>query len=209
LYKIPVPEFVLTKTNDEAVEQAKKMGYPIVLKIVSPDIIHKTEAGGVIVGLEDERSVRTSYNQILDNAKRYKPNATITGVLVQKMAPQATEVIIGAIKDPQFGQTVMFGIGGIFVEIMKDVAFRVAPITKTDAMQMIHEIKAYPILKGCRNLPPADEEAITETLLRVSDLSMDFPEISEIDLNPTIVYANGVSVVDARIILDKKKQQTQ
>jgi len=199
----------LTKTSDEAVEHANNMGYPVVLKIVSPDIIHKTEAGGVIVGLEDAGSVRTGFNRILDNARRYKPNASITGVLVQKMAPQAIEVIIGAIKDPQFGQTVMFGIGGIFVEIMKDVAFRVAPITKTDAMQMIHEIKAYPMLKGYRNLPLADEEAIAETLLRVSELSMDFPEISEIDLNPTMVYAKGVSVVDARIILERKKQETQ
>lgn len=199
----------MTKTSDEAVEHANNMGYPVVLKIVSPDIIHKTEAGGVIVGLEDAGSVRTGFNRILDNARRYKPNASITGVLVQKMAPQAIEVIIGAIKDPQFGQTVMFGIGGIFVEIMKDVAFRVAPITKTDAMQMIHEIKAYPMLKGYRNLPPADEEAIAETLLRVSELSMDFPEISEIDLNPTMVYAKGVSVVDARIILERKKQETQ
>lgn len=199
----------MTKTSDEAVEHANSMGYPVVLKIVSPDIIHKTEAGGVIVGLEDAGSVRTGFNRILDNARRYKPNASITGVLVQKMAPQAIEVIIGAIKDPQFGQTVMFGIGGIFVEIMKDVAFRVAPITKTDAMQMIHEIKAYPMLKGYRNLPPADEEAIAETLLRVSELSMDFPEISEIDLNPTMVYAKGVSVVDARIILERKKQETQ
>jgi acyl-CoA synthetase (NDP forming) len=119
------------------------------------------------------------------------------------MAPQGTEVIVGATKDPQFGQTVMFGIGGIFVEILKDVTFRVAPITKIDAVQMIHEIKAYPLLKGYRNLPPADEQVIADTLQKVSALVMDFPEISEVDLNPTMVYAKGASVVDARIILEK------
>jgi len=201
--RIPVPEFALVNTVDEAVKNADRVGYPVVLKIVSPDIIHKTEAGGVLVGLEDSKSVESGFGRILDNAKRYKPNAKIVGVLVQKMAPQATEVIVGAIKDPQFGQTVMFGVGGIFVEIMKDVTFRVAPITKTDAMQMIHEIKAYPILKGYRNLPPADEGAIVDTLMRVSDLAMDFPVISEIDLNPVMVYEKGASVVDARIILEK------
>ncbi len=207
-YKISVPEFIVASTAEEAVEHARRIGFPIVLKIVSPDIVHKTEASGVLVGLNESESVKKGFDQILENAKRHRPDARIVGVLVQKMAPQATEVIIGAIKDPQFGQTVMFGIGGIFVEIMKDVTFRVAPITRTDAIEMIHEIKAYPILKGYRNLPPADEEAIAETLLRVSDLAMDFPEISEIDLNPTMVYTKGASVVDARIILEKKQQDT-
>ncbi len=202
-YEIPVPEFLIAKSASEAMQHANRVGYPTVLKIVSPDILHKTEAGGVLVGLQDSESVRTGYDRILDNARRYKPDAKVAGVLVQRMAPQGTEVIIGAIKDPQFGQTVMFGLGGIFVEIMKDVTFRVAPITETDARQMIHEIKAYPVLKGYRNLPPADEQTIVETLLRVSDLVMDFPEISEVDLNPTMVYAKGASVVDARIILDK------
>jgi acyl-CoA synthetase (NDP forming) len=202
-YGIPVPEFVVARTAGEAVKSADKFGYPVVLKIVSPDIIHKTEAGGVLVGLKDSESVESGFGQILENAKRFKPGAEIAGVLVQKMAPQGTEVIVGATKDPQFGQTVMFGIGGIFVEILKDVTFRVAPITKIDAVQMIHEIKAYPLLKGYRNLPPADEQVIADTLQKVSALVMDFPEISEVDLNPTMVYAKGASVVDARIILEK------
>ena len=206
-FGIPVPGFALAKTADEAVEHANRLGYPIVLKIISPDIVHKTEAGGVLVGLQDSENIRTGFSRIMDNAKRYRVDARIVGMLVQKMAPQATEVIIGGIKDPQFGQTVMFGLGGIFVEIMKDVTFRVAPITRADAMQMIHEIKAYPILKGYRNQPPADEEAIAQTLLNVSNLAMEFPEISEIDLNPTMVYPKGASVVDARIILGKEKSE--
>ncbi len=206
-FGIPVPEFALAKTSDEALEHANRLGYPIVLKIVSPDIIHKTEAGGVLVDLKDSENVRTGFRRIMDNVKRCKADARITGILVQKMAPQATETIVGAIKDPQFGQTVMFGLGGIFVEIMKDVTFRVAPITRIDALQMIHELKAYPILKGYRNQPPADEEAIVQILLNVSNLAMEFPEISEIDLNPTIVYSKGASVVDARVILGKEKNE--
>ena len=151
--------------------------------------------------------IKNGYDRSMDNARRYKPDARIVGILVQRMAPQGIETIIGAVKDPQFGQTVMFGVGGIFVEVMKDVTFRVAPITKTDAFQMIHEIKAYPLLKGYRNLPPADEEVISEILLKVSNLTVDFQEISEIDLNPTMVYTQGASVVDARIILENEQSK--
>jgi acyl-CoA synthetase (NDP forming) len=202
-YGIPVPEFALARTTDEAVRHAGNFGYPIVLKIVSPDVLHKSEAGGVLVGIHDPEEVETGYNQIVSNVKRYNPHARISGVLVQRMAPQATEAIIGATKDAQFGQTVMFGLGGIFVEVLKDVVFRVAPITKSMAIQMIREIRAYPLLRGYRSISQADEEAIAEILVRLSSLVMDFPEISEVDLNPTMVYAKGSSVVDARIILER------
>ncbi len=136
-YGIPVTKFNLAKNEKEAAAQADQIGYPIVLKIVSPDIIHKSDAGGVIVNLKNAADVASGYKKIIENAKKYKADAKIVGVLVQEMAPQSTEVIVGAIKDPQFGQTVMFGLGGIFVELLKDVNFRVAPITAEDAKEMI------------------------------------------------------------------------
>jgi acetyl-CoA synthetase (ADP-forming) len=138
----------------------------------------------------------------MENAKRYKPDARIIGILVQEMAPQSTEVIVGAIKDPQFGQTVMFGLGGIFVEVLKDVNFRIAPLTLEDAKEMITQLKAYPLLKGVRNTPPADIDALVEILCRTSKLVMDHPEIKELDLNPIMAYQNGAKTVDARIILE-------
>jgi len=173
-----------------------------VLKIVSPDIIHKSDAGGVLLNLKNPVDVASGYSRIIENAKKYKADAKIVGVLVQEMAPQATEVIVGAIKDPQFGQTVMFGLGGIFVEILKDVNFRVAPITTEDAREMITQLKAYPLLKGYRNTPPVDIDALVEILCRTSRLVMDNPEIKELDLNPVMAYSNGAKVVDARIILE-------
>ena len=202
-YGITTPEFDVASNAEEAVNSAKKIGYPVVMKIVSQDILHKTDAGGVKVGLESEAEVKSGFEEILQNAKKYKKDAKIAGVLVQKMAPSSTEVIVGALKDPQFGQTLMFGIGGIFVEVLKDVTFRIAPIVEKDAKEMIKEIKAYPILKGYRNTPPADEGAIVKILLNVSKLIMAHPEINQMDLNPIMVYENGASVVDARIILEK------
>jgi len=202
-YGITTPEFDVASNAENAVESAKKIGYPVVMKIVSQDILRKTDAGGVKVGLENDAEVKSGFEEILQNAKKYKKDANIIGVLVQKMAPSSTEVIIGALKDPQFGQTLMFGIGGIFVEVLKDVTFRIAPIVEKDAKEMIGEIKAYPILKGYRNTPPADEGAIVNILLNVSKLIMEHPEINQMDLNPIMVYENGASVVDARIILEK------
>ena len=201
-YQIPVTKFKLAANEAEAVEFAGQIGFPVVLKIVSPDIIHKSEAGGVIVNLKNSAEVKSAYGKILENAKKYKPNAKIAGILVQEMAPQSTEVIVGAIKDPQFGQTLMFGLGGIFVELLKDVTFRIAPITREDAHEMITKVKAYPLLTGYRNTPPADIDAITNALLNTSKLVMDHPEIKELDLNPIITYEKGAKTVDARIILE-------
>jgi acetyl-CoA synthetase (ADP-forming) len=201
-YAIPVTKFKLAKNEREAAEFAEELGFPVVLKIVSPDIIHKSDAGGVIVNLKSNVEVQDAYRKILENAKKYKATAKIAGVLVQEMAPQSTEVIIGAIKDPQFGQTLMFGLGGIFVELLKDVTFRVAPITREDAHEMVTEVKAYPLLKGYRNTPPADIDAIINILLSTSKLIMDYPEIKELDLNPIMAYADGAKTVDARIILE-------
>jgi acyl-CoA synthetase (NDP forming) len=201
-YSIPVTKFNLAKNEKEAAFQADQIGYPIVLKIVSPDIIHKSEAGGVIVNLKTPAEVAGGFKKIVENVKKYKSDATIVGVLVQEMAPQSTEVIVGAIKDPQFGQTVMFGLGGIFVELLKDVNFRVAPITADDAKDMITQLKAYPLLNGYRNTPPADIDALVNILCAVSRLVMDNPEIKELDLNPVMAYPKGAKTVDARIILE-------
>lgn len=201
-YAIPVTTFNLAKNEREVAEFAEEIGFPVVLKIVSPDIIHKSDVGGVMVNLKGIVEVQNAYRKILENVEKHNAAAKITGVLVQEMAPQSTEVIVGAIKDPQFGQTLMFGLGGIFVELLKDTTFRVAPITREDAQEMITEVKAYPLLKGYRNTPPADIDAIVNILLNTSRLVMDNPEIKELDLNPIMAYAKGAKTVDARIILE-------
>jgi len=203
-YNIPVTKFMLAKTSKESVEVAQQIGFPVVLKIVSSDIIHKSDSGGVMLNLKSESDVKNAFKEIIENVKRYDRNARILGVLVQEMALPSTEVIVGAIKDPQFGQTLMFGLGGIFVEILKDVTFRVAPITKEEAYEMISEVKAYPLLKGYRNIPPADIDSLAMLLVNTSKLIIDHQEIKELDLNPVIIYKKGVKVVDARIILEKK-----
>jgi len=199
---IPVTNFKVAENEAEAAKFAEEIGYPVVLKIVSPDIVHKSDVGGVVIGLKDAQEVRNAYKQILKNVKKHKANAKIVGILVQEMAPSSTEVIVGAIKDPQFGPALMFGLGGIFVEVLKDVTFRVAPITRDEACEMITEVKAYPLLRGYRNQPPADIEAIVQILLNTSKLVMEHQEIKELDLNPIMVYEKGAKTVDARIILE-------
>ena len=201
-YGIPVTKFEVASSEDEAVKFAEEIGYPIVLKIVSPDVIHKFDVGGVILNLKSAEEVRKAYNQIIENVRKHKPNARILGVTVQEMVPPSTEVIVGAIKDAQFGPTLMFGLGGIFVEVLKDVTFRIAPITEEEAKEMISEIKAYPILKGYRGNPPADIDSIAKILVNTSKLVIDHQEIKELDLNPIIVYESGAKTVDARIILE-------
>jgi len=201
-YGIPVTRFKVALTPDEAVKFADQIGYPLVLKIVSPDILHKFDVGGVMLNLKNTAEVKDAYNKILENVKRHKPDAKIVGVLVQEMAPSSTEVIVGATKDPQFGPALMFGLGGIFVEILRDVTFRIAPITESDASEMISEVKGYPILKGYRGQPTADIDAIVKILLNTSRLITEHMEIKELDLNPIMVYEKGAKTVDARIILE-------
>lgn len=201
-YNIPVTAFKLATSEKEAGEYAEQLGFPVVLKIVSPQIIHKSDAGGVMVNLKSALEVQEAYRKILKNAQKYNAAARIVGVLVQEMAPQSTEVIVGAVKDAQFGQTLMFGLGGIFVELLKDVTFRIAPITQAEAVEMITGVKAYPLLRGYRNTPPVDIDAVIAILLSVSRLVMDYPEIKELDLNPVMAYEKGAKTVDARIILE-------
>ncbi|MGD2142161.1 MAG: acetate--CoA ligase family protein [Candidatus Bathyarchaeota archaeon] len=201
LYGLPVTRITVEKNEDAAVEAAKNMGFPVVLKIVSPQVLHKSDAGGVLLDIKDEEGVRKGYKEIIENIKTHSPEAEITGILIQKMAPWGTEVIIGATKDPTFGPTIMFGLGGIFVEILKDVSFRLVPITRLDAEEMVREIKAYKILEGARGKPPADEGAIVDILLMTSKMLVECPEIKELDMNPVLVYEKGAKIVDARIIL--------
>ena len=206
-YGMPVVQTHLAVTEDDAVKQAEEIGYPVVLKIVSPDILHKSDAGGVKVNINDEAGVRESFQTIMKNAKAYKVDANIHGIVVQKMAPWGTEIIVGSINDPTFGATVMFGLGGIFVEVLKDVTFRVAPISAGESVSMLDEIKSAAILDGVRGEEPRDKKALADVLTQyaymVSDLS---EEISESDANPVLVYdeGKGVKIVDARIILTKK-----
>ena len=201
-YGITVPQFQLATNEKEAAKIAEEIGYPIVAKIVSPEIIHKSDAGGVKVGLKNAAEVQAAYKTIVGNAKKYNSKANILGVLVMEMAPAGTEVIVGAIKDPQFGATIMFGLGGIFVEVLKDVTFKIAPVSVDEAKEMITGLKAYALLTGYRNTPPADLDALAEILVKVSKLLTDYPEIKELDLNPVMAYAKGAKTVDARIILE-------
>ena len=204
-YGIPVPNFKLIKSEEEIAELAKEINFPIVMKIVSPDIIHKTDAGGVKVGVKDEEEARMTYQEIISKAIKYNKRASISGVIAYTMVPQGTEIIIGMMKDPHFGPVIMFGLGGIFVEVLKDISFRILPIEEIDAREMITEIKGYEILKGARGNPPRDIRAIEEVLMKVSKLTMENPEINEIDLNPIFVFENGIQVVDARMILSREK----
>ena len=203
-YGIPTPRFKVATSLQEAVACAKELGYPVVLKIVSPEIVHKTEVGGVEVGLSSSEAVESAYLRIMENTKTRNPNARLVGILVQKMAPESTQVIVGSMKDPQFGPAILFGLGGVFVEVLKDVAFRIAPLEEHDAREMIHEIKGYSVLTGYRGLPPADQDAIVNLILCASRLVTENPRIDQMDLNPTMVYERGALVVDARILLSSQ-----
>ncbi|HZU86968.1 MAG TPA: acetate--CoA ligase family protein, partial [Anaerolineaceae bacterium] len=207
LYGLPVTKTALSRSEDEAVKIAKETGFPIVMKIVSPDILHKSDAGGVKVNIKDENAVREAYRTILENAKKYKADANIHGIAIQEMAPWGTEIILGSVNDPTFGPTMMFGLGGIFVEVLKDVTFRVAPVSESQALRMLGEIRGAPILAGVRGEAPRDRQAMAETICKYSNLILDLKdEISESDANPVLVYeeGKGIKVVDARIILKKK-----
>lgn len=198
---IPVTTTVLAKTREEARTQAERVGYPVVLKIVSPDIAHKSDVGGVKVGLADGAAVDAAFEEIVASAKKAVPNANITGVAVQNMAPPGTEVIVGMTTDPQFGPVMMFGLGGIMVEVLKDVSFRIVPLTERDAAQMIDEIKGHAVLEGVRGQPPVDKAALCDAILKVAAFVEQHPEVQELDLNPMFAYADGAIAVDARIIV--------
>jgi acyl-CoA synthetase (NDP forming) len=198
---VPVTKTTLATSADEAVKQAEAAGYPVVLKVVSPDISHKSDAGGVKLNLQSATEVRAAHAAIIDSCSKHVPGARITGVAVQHMAPQGTEVIVGMTTDPQFGPVMMFGLGGIMVEVLKDVSFRLVPLEDRDAAQMIGEIKGRPVLDGVRGQPAADVGALKDAILKVSAFVEAHPEVKELDLNPMFAYPDGALAVDARIIL--------
>lgn len=198
---IPVARAILAKGQKASVEAAESVGYPVVMKIVSPDIAHKSDVGGVTLGLKDAKAVRKAYKEMLARVAEAAPNAKIAGVAIQNMAPQGIEVIVGATTDPQFGPVMMFGLGGVFVEVLKDVAFRIVPLEARDASQMVREIKGLPILQGARGAQPADLPALEALIVQVSQFVAAHPDIAELDLNPVFAYPDGALAVDARIVL--------
>jgi 4-hydroxybutyryl-CoA synthetase (ADP-forming) len=205
-YGFQTPKSYLAKSEGESADAARNIGYPLVMKIVSPQIIHKSDAGGVKIGLSNEQEVRKGYNDIIENIRKYNKDALIKGILIQEMVRSGKETIIGAKRDPLFGPLLMFGLGGIYVEVLKDVTFRIAPLTEKDAAEMIESIKSIKLLKGARGEKPSDLKALAENLQRLSQLVTDFPEIEEFDMNPLLVFEEGVGTraVDVRIGLSKK-----
>jgi 4-hydroxybutyryl-CoA synthetase (ADP-forming) len=203
-YGFPTPKSILCITEQECMNAARQIGYPLVMKIVSPDIIHKSDAGGVKVGIKTDDELRNSFRTITENALKYKSDAKIKGVLVQEMVKSAKETILGASQDPTFGPVIMFGLGGIYVEVLKDVVFRIVPIDEQEAINMVESIKTIKLLKGVRGEKSSDLRAIADSLQRLSQLVVDFPEIKEFDINPLLVLeaGKGARVVDARIILN-------
>jgi acyl-CoA synthetase (NDP forming) len=191
----------LATTKDAAIELSEQFGYPVVLKVSSVDITHKSDAGGVKVNLRDRIEVENAFDAIMRSCRAAVPTAKIDGVSVQGMAKPGIEVIMGMIKDPSFGPVIMFGLGGVFVEVLQDVAFRIVPIEKSDAEDMINEIKGKKLLDGYRGQEPADVTRLEQMLLKLSDFVDTTPEIEEIDMNPVFSYKDGAVVVDARIIL--------
>lgn len=204
---IPVPDFRLARSADEAVEQAKFLGFPLALKIVSPDIIHKSDAKGVMLNIQSESELRNAFETVIANAKEYNHEAKIIGVSIQQMVNGHKEVIIGMNRDDVFGPVLLFGAGGIFVEVLKDVTLKVLPLAEKDIDNMFTEIQASKILTGYRGTLPVDLSSLKTIIQKVAFLSSDFPEITELELNPVIVHEDGKGAValDARIILDPRK----
>jgi acetyltransferase len=202
-YGFPVPESRLAETPEEAVDIAEEIGYPVVLKVASPDILHKTDVGGVKLNLSSPGDVRDAFDLIVYRTSRYMPDARVWGCLVQEMVIGGREILVGMNRDPQFGPLVAFGLGGIYVEALKDVAFRIAPFSRQEAEEMIHEIRSYPLLEGVRGEAPADHEAMIDALMRISQLVTDFPEIVELDINPLTVFeeGRGAMAIDMRLVL--------
>jgi acetyltransferase len=197
----------LSKTKEDAVKIAEKMGFPLVMKIVSNDILHKSDAGGVKIGLENIKDVQTAFDKIMKNAADYNPDAVLDGVLVQKMVPKGREVILGVNRDPKFGHAIMFGLGGIFVEVYKDVAFRLAPMGRNVVRRMIRSIKGYPILSGLRGEKPADIETLEKNLMSLREMVDDYPIIQELDINPLFVHNEGQGTMVADVIIKLEKAE--
>jgi len=199
---IPFVETRLARAKKEAASLSREIGFPVVLKIVSPDVVHKSDAGGVKAGLANTAQVLKAYTGIISNVKRKLPGARIEGIAVQKMARPGVEVIIGMSEDAQFGPFIMFGLGGIWVEVLKDITFRVIPVTAWDAAEMVREIKGFDILRGYRGQEPIDVPFLEKLIIKVSDFIEKNPQVKELDINPLVAYGKGAVAVDARIIIE-------
>ncbi len=202
-YGIPTPPQFLATSPYDAVRFATEIGYPVVLKLISPDILHKTDIGGVILDVKDEKAVNAGFEKLVTRASAVHPGAHVRGVQVQQMITGGQEVIVGIKRDPTFGPLIMFGLGGVYVEALADVSFRLAPLTAADAWEMLDEVRSARLLTGLRGTPPADRAALVDAIVRVGQLAADHPEIAELDINPLLVLSEGqgVMAVDARIIL--------
>jgi len=206
-YGIPVAEWATASSPEEALEVAERLGYPLALKVLSPHISHKSDVGGIVLGIEDEESLKRAYDEMLSQVQEKAPDVPLEGFLLQRMISGGREVILGGKRDPSFGPVVMFGLGGVYVEVFDDVAFRVAPLTREDAEEMIAEVRGSRLLRGVRGEKPSDMEAVADCLLRLSQLLQDFPAITEADINPLIVLEKGALAVDARIILKHERHE--
>jgi acetyl-CoA synthetase (ADP-forming) len=201
-YKLPLVRGKIIKSIEESKKFIDEVGYPVVLKIVSPEIIHKTEVGGVVVNIQNEKQLYDAYNDILKNVKIKMPTVKIDGLFIQEMIPSSFEVMVGGKYDNTFGQTIAFGLGGIYVEVYEDVSFRIVPITEKDALNMIKETKAYKILVGYRGKKPADMKALIDILMKTSKMLESNPEIKELDMNPVFALSDRAVAIDARIIIE-------
>lgn len=198
---ISVPDHVLIKTHEEVVKASAEIGFPLVMKIASSEAIHKSELGGVVSGIQGVKEAEDCYNKLMENFNREKPVVQISGILLQKQIPVATHLIVGGLKDEQFGPVVMFGMGGVLVELFKDVSFRIAPVTETETLEMVKEIKAYPVLSGYRGSKMLDVKQVVETIIIISELISNISIMKEVELNPLLAYEKNVMAVDARVIL--------
>jgi acyl-CoA synthetase (NDP forming) len=210
-YGLPMSRSIHARDEAEAVSAAKEIGFPVVMKIISPQIVHKVDVGGVRLNLQSEADVKAAYGDLMQQVKAAKPGVEIWGVLIQEMVRKGKETILGMKRDPHFGPLLMFGLGGIYVEVFRDVIFRIAPIRELGARHMIEGIKGFKLLKGFRGEPPSDIDAIAQSLMRLSQLVTEFPEIEEMDINPLIVLpiGSGARVVDARILIEEGTGQTE
>jgi acyl-CoA synthetase (NDP forming) len=202
-YKLPLLQHTIVRSREEVSEASKKTAYPVAMKIVSKDIVHKTDVGGIALNVTPDHFLET-YDHMMKTVQHNAPTAKLDGVLLVEMAPKnGFEFVVGVNKDPSLGHLIMFGLGGVFVEVLKDVSFRLAPLTASDAHEMIQEIKSSKLLKGTRGLPPLDVESVVDCILRISQLVTDFPQIKELDINPLLVLpkGEGVKVLDGRIVI--------
>ncbi len=200
-YKISCPATVLATGKTECIEAAQSMGYPVVIKIFSRQIVHKSDVGGVITGIASADELGRAYDRMMANIAKNAPGAEVGGVIVQKQMPKGVEVVVGGLRNDQFGPVVMFGMGGIYVEVFKEVSFRLAPLDKEEALRQVRETKVYKLLQGVRGDKPCDIDALCEVIVNTGRLLAEYPEIAELDFNPVFCYPDGCTVVDARLVL--------